>query len=88
MLACIGGEDILDPSKGYPIRPANPNLAKPFLFKISRWRANILERSSFEATLRSNIIAGIHSRDSSKVQILSRIAKIGITFYTNITPII
>ena len=81
MLACIGGEDVLDPSKGYPIRPANPQLASKYLFKISKWRANIPERSSFEATLRSDMIAGIRSRDSSKVQILSRIAKFGNSFY-------
>ena len=76
-VSCIGSEEVLDPSKAYPMWPATPRLARSYMFKISRLNIIIPERLTLETNLKSDVQSGVRSRDASKVQILSKNIKIG-----------
>ena len=79
-LPCIGDLEVHEDKKSILIIPGDPVIASTFSTRLNDLSIHLSNRHSFEASLRSKVSNFFPTEDQGKVQILSRIVKIGI-FY-------
>ena len=76
-LPCIGDLEIHEDKKPILIIPGTPVVENSFSVKLSTFQVFIPNRSITEANIRTKVASNFSSNDQGKVQILSRILKIG-----------
>ena len=77
-LPCIGDLEVHEDKKSILIIPGDPVIASTFSTRLNDLSIHLSNRHSFEASMRSKVSNFFPTEDQGKVQILSRIVKIGI----------